>query len=186
MNNDFNNPQNKKKPFKVNIEDDGFLNPEDLSKINSAPASPKKKFEVHIDDNALPQSYDDHTPKYKGEVYFSNRRPQRRAPQPKAPQIIQSAENTYTEPAQENNTKTKKPKFSFSAVVWIIVAIFTITFSALSITCINDVLGMNRSDEIIKITIPQNSTTNSIIDLLDDEGLIKQKLFCKIYFKSLF
>lgn len=183
MNNDFNNPEKKKKPFKVNIEDDGFLNQEDLNRINTKQNTPpKKKFEVHIDDNALPQSYDDHTPRYNGEVYFSNRKPQRKTPPQRAVQQTQYTANN-TETPQENNGK--KSKFSFSAAVWITVAIFTITFSALSITCINDVLGMNRSDEIVKITVPQDSTTSSIIDLLDDEGLIKQKLFCKVYFKAI-
>lgn len=183
MNNDLNNSNNPKKPFKVNIEDDGFLNPEDLNKAKSSPVTPpKKKFEVHIDDNALPQNYEDQTPKYKGEVYFSNRRPQRKTSQQRAPQQPQFVDNS-SEPSHERNEK--KSKLSFSAAVWIIVAVFTITLSALSITCINDVLGMNRSDEIVKITVPQNSTTNSIIDLLDDEGLVKQKLFCKIYFKAI-
>lgn len=182
-NNDFNNPDKKKKPFKVNIEDDGFLNPDELKKINNTPAAPpKKKFEVHIDDNALPQSYEDQTPQYKGEVYFSNRKPQRRTSQQKTVHQPQQYDNNNNV-SQEN--KSPKRKFSFSAAVWIIVAVFTITFSAISITCINDVLGMNRSDEVVKITIPQNSTTGSIIDLLDDEGLVKQKLFCKVYFKAI-
>jgi len=182
-NNDFNNPNNPKKPFKVDIEDDGFLNPEELNKINSAPVNPpKKKFEVHIDDNALPQSYDDQTPQYKGEVYFSNRKPQRRSAQPKSAQQPQYADNG-NDIQQENNGK--KRRFSFSAAVWIIVAIFTITFSAITITCINDVLGMNRSEEIVKITIPQNSDTGSIIDILDDEGLVKQKIFCKVYYEAI-
>ncbi|MEE1011697.1 MAG: endolytic transglycosylase MltG [Acutalibacteraceae bacterium] len=183
MNNDINNPNNKKKPFKVNIEDDGFLNPEELNQIKTTPVSPpKKKFEVHIDDNALPQSYDDQTPQYKGEVYFSNRKPQRRAPQQR---VTQQPQYTDVNNGTSQESKTKKAKFSFSAAVWIVVAIFTITFSAISIICINDVLGLNRSDEIVKITIPQNSTTNSIIDILDDEGLVKQSLFCKVYFKAI-
>ena len=44
------NKWDKEHPFKVNIEDDGFLNPYELEKI--FPAEPaKKKFEVHIEDD---------------------------------------------------------------------------------------------------------------------------------------
>ena len=185
MNNDSNNPNSSKKPFKVNIEDDGFLSPEELNKVSTSPVTPpKKKFEVHIEDDALPQSYDDHTPQYKGEVYFSNIKPQRRTVQQQVPpQQNRYADKTSSQPQPVK--KKKKSIISFSAVFWVMVLVLTVTFSALSITCINDVLGLSRSDEIVKVTIPQGSTTNSIIDLLDEEGLVKQKLFCKIYYNAI-
>ena len=64
-----NNDNNKKDLFKVNIEDDGFLNPEELDKLVPPPVVPeKKKFEVHIEDYDAPESYVDEQPKYKGEI----------------------------------------------------------------------------------------------------------------------
>ena len=85
MNNDTNNNGGRKKPFEVHIEDDGFLNPETLDKITPVNGAPKKKFEVHIDDDAPLADVDEHTPQYKGEIYFSNRKPHRRTvPQPQA------------------------------------------------------------------------------------------------------
>lgn len=33
------------------------------------------------------------------------------------------------------------------------------------------------------MTIPNDATTNEIIDILADEGLVKQKLFCKMFYK---
>ncbi len=174
MNNEPNKNSGSKKPFEVHIEDDGFLNPETLDKIKPQGTAPKKKFEVHIDENAPLSDYDDHTPQYKGEIYFSNRKPQRRAPQQQSPS------DTSRTPAPK--TIKKRAFNSVLAIFMAIVLVFTTAFSALAITCINDVLALSRSDEIVKVTIPQDSTTDSIIDILSDEGLIKQKLFCKAYY----
>lgn len=176
MNNDTNNNGGRKKPFEVHIEDDGFLNPESLDKITPVNGAPKKKFEVHIDDDAPLADVDDHTPQYKGEIYFSNRKPQRRtAPQPQA----QSGKRS----SSQRKKIQKKAFSSVLAVFMAVVLVFTTAFSAIAISCINDVFALNRSEEIVKVTIPQNATTDSIIDILSDEGLVKQKLFCKLYYE---
>jgi len=71
----------EKKPFQVKIADDGFLSSDSLNKAKAVPpVPPKKKFEVHIEDNLQATSFDEHTPKYNGEVYFSNRKPSRKQP----------------------------------------------------------------------------------------------------------
>ena len=176
MNNDTNNNGGRKKPFEVHIEDDGFLNPESLDKITPVNGAPKKKFEVHIDDDAPLADVDDHTPQYKGEIYFSNRKPQRRTvPQPQA----QSGKRS----SSQRKKIQKKAFSSVLAVFMAVVLVFTTAFSAIAISCINDVFALNRSEEIVKVTIPQNATTDSIIDILSDEGLVKQKLFCKLYYE---
>lgn len=173
-----NNDNGKKEPFRVNIEDDGFLSPEALDNIAPVPVeTPKKKFEVHIEDDAPPAEYSDHTPQYKGEVYFSNRKPQRAAPQ-QAPSTPASKQNSTS--AKSGKKKTFN---SAVAILCVFIIIFTTTFSAIGITCINDVLALSRSDEVVKVTVPQGATTDEIIDILSDEGLIKQKLFCKVYYK---
>ena len=176
MNNDPNNNMGEnKKPFTVHIEDDGFLTPDALENIRPENKPVKKKFEVHIDEDAILTDEDDHTPQYKGEVYFSSRRPQRKPSQPsQAP-----ASNSNSSASKSKKTKAFN---SVLAVFLAVVLVFTTAFSAIAITCINDVFALNRSDEIVKITVPQDSTTSSIIDILDDEGLIKQKLFCKLYY----
>ncbi len=176
MNNGLNSNNNgERKPFKVHIEDDGFLNPEDLDNITPISSTPKKKFEVHIDEDAPLSDVDDHTPQYKGEVYFSNRKPQRR--------VVQHQQTTSEkQPSSQRKTAKKKTINSVLAVFMAVVIIFTTTFSAIAITCINDVFALNRSDEIVKITVPQNATTDDIIEILSDEGLVKQKLFCKMYY----
>lgn len=173
-----NNENNKKdKLFKVNIEDDGFLNPEDLDNlVPPAPPVIKKKFEVHIDDNdSQSLEFDDQQPRYNGEIYFSNRRP-----------IKQSAHQHTAEARKSVNKKTVKRKAfdSVVAVFCVVVLIFSTAFSALAISCINDILAIGRSDEKVTVNIPNGLTTDEVIDILADEGLVKQKLFCKTFYKA--
>ena len=92
---------NKENPFKVNIEDDGFLNPDELEKI--LPVEPqKKKFEVHIEENIREFDSGEQQPEYKGEIYFSNRRPVRPAPQQPV--------NVNNNRTVNNNKKSSKKK----------------------------------------------------------------------------
>lgn len=169
----------EKKPFKVKIEDDGFLSSDSLKKAKAVPpVPPKKKFEVHIEDNPQTTSFDEHTPKYNGEVYFSNRKPSRKQP------VVQQEEK-YSDENSGSNGKAKKVFNSAFLVFSLVVIIFTSAFSALAITCINDVLSLNGTETQVKIVIPNGATTDEIIDILDENGLIKQKLFCKIYYKAI-
>ena len=63
-----NRENNKNDVFKVNIEDDGFLNPEDLDNLTPPPVLPsKKKFEVHIEeDDVQTLDFEYQQPKYEG------------------------------------------------------------------------------------------------------------------------
>ena len=174
MNNDENNK--REHPFRVNIEDDGFLNPDELDKLVPPKPISHRKFEVHIDeDDEQSLDFDNQLPEYKGEIYFSNVKPKRSQPAP-APQ---EKRPVASKPA-------KKKKFnSFLAVFCAVVLIFTTALSALAISCINDVLAISRSNEKVKVTIPKDATTDEIIDILGDEGLVKQKWFCRLYYKGI-
>lgn len=168
------NKWNKDNPFKVSFEDDGFLNPDELEKI--LPSEPsKKKFEVHIEDDMPTFDVSDQQPQYKGEIYFSNVRPAK-------PVSTGQISDTHPRTLSTNQTKKKKTSKSVTAVFLAVVIVFTSALSALAITCINDVLAIGRSDEVVIVTIPNESTTESIIDILEDEGLIKQKIFCNFYY----
>ncbi len=176
MNNDNNRKDNL---FKVNIEDDGFLNPEDLDNIVPPPVSAtKKKFEVHIeDDDASSLDFEDQQPRCNGEIYFSNRRPSKQA-QPAAP--VQRRTGSERPASQ----KSGRAFNSIVAVFCAVVLIFSTAASALAISCINDILGLNRSDEEVIVNIPNDATTDEIIDILSDNDLVKQKTFCKIFYKA--
>ncbi len=176
MNND---ERNKDNLFKVTIEDDGFLNPDDLDKLVPPPVvqSDRKKFEVHIDEDVPSLDFDDQQPQYKGEIYFSNRKPVKAAP--------------VSQPAPEQSQvsrgkKRKKRAFNSAvAVLFIIVLIFTGALSAFAITCINDVLALSRTDDTVTVTVPEGLTTDQVIDLLAENDLVKQKTFCKFYYNTI-
>ena len=140
----------------------------------SAPGRREKveKFVVHIDENNIAPEKDE-APVYKGEVYFSNH------PVKKA--VKQSV-------AKGTTAVKRSGKFSGSDTVVLtafILVILTISFllSLLAISCLNDALAINRGDEIVTVNIPEGASTNEIIDILDDSGLIKNKAFCKIFYK---
>lgn len=176
------NKWNKDNPFKVSFEDDGFLNPEELEKIIPV-EPPKKKFEVHIEDDMPSFDVVDQQPQYKGEIYFSNVKPAK-------PQIQNNVPPAQGRPAPQSKnaaaSKKKKKKTSSKSVTaafLAVVIVFTSALSALAITCINDVLAIGRSDEVVKVSIPNGATTAQIIDILAEEGLVKQKLFCNYYYE---
>ena len=135
-----------------------------------------KNFVVHIDedDNASTQPQDD-VPVYKGEVYFSSRPAKKR-----------SAGSRSSSGGASAKTKTKTDKTAdalvLTAFILVIVAI-SVVLSFIAISCINDVLAINRGNDIVTVNIPQNATTNQIIDILDDNDLISNKTFCKMFYK---
>ena len=136
----------------------------------------KKKFEVHIEDYDAPESFVDEQPKYKGEIYFSNRKPVKR----------NTSENRNSAPVKKTAQKKSKGHFnSFVAVFCSVVLVFTVALSAVAISCINDVLAITRSDELVTVNIPSDATTNEIIGILGDNGLIKQETFCKIFYTAM-
>ena len=168
--------ENKNK-FKVNIEDDGFLNPADLDNLMPPPVTPaKKKFEVHIDDSETSSlDFDDQQPRYNGEIYFSNRKPAK--PQPQATSVQKKS-------SLSKNAKRKRSASAVTAVFFVVVVIFSTAFSAFAISCINDILAFGRSNEKVQVNIPNDATTDEIIDILSENDLVKQKTFCKVFYKG--
>lgn len=173
-----NNENNKEKEiFKVNIEDDDFLSPDELDKLVPPPVNQaKKKFEVHIEDYENDNTYAEEQPQYKGEIYFSNRKPVK-------PVVQNPEKKPIRKPASAGKKGAKSN--SFVAVFCSVVLVFTVALSGIAISCINDVLAISRSEETVTINIPSDATTNEIIDILSDNGLVKQKTFCKIFYSAM-
>lgn len=173
-----NNENNKEKElFRVNIEDDGFLNPDELDKLVPPPVKQeKKKFEVHIEDYDTGNTYAEEQPQYKGEIYFSNRKPIK-------PVVQNTEKKAVKKPAPK--AKNKRGFNSVVAVFCSVVLVFTVALSGIAISCINDILAISRSEETVTINIPADATTNEIIDILSDNGLVKQKTFCKIFYAAM-
>lgn len=61
------------------------------------------------------------------------------------------------------------------------IVITTFILSYIGLTCVGDMLAINRSEENVEVLIPPNSTHDEIIDILKDNGLIKRKQFCKLF-----
>lgn len=70
---------------------------------------------------------------------------------------------------------------------WITIAVCVVCAICLSsylISCMNDVLAIRRdSENVISVTIPAETNTSDVINILKDNGLIKHKHFCKMFAK---
>ncbi len=158
------------------------------------------RFVVNFDDDdSLLDVYDDETaPRYKGEVYFSNRASQNRYAAENEPAVPVSApsggngekpvRSPSAKPQAKRRKKKKKNIIGGSALSFIFISVIcfvTIVASVVAISFINDVLAINRKDQVVTVNIPDEATTNQIIDILSENDLIKQKALCKLYFKGI-
>ena len=172
----------QKKPFKVTISDDDYLSPDELDELLGTPTvpdfnpapKPKPKFEVHIDDDDYNRvSGGEADGQYKGEIYFSNAKP--------------TGQRGSSQSSGSSKKKKKKAKKTSGAgalaFFFAIVIIITSSLSVFGLSCINDILAFSRTDETVAVTIPLEATTDDIIDILYDNGLIQQKAFCKLFCK---
>lgn len=53
--------------------------------------------------------------------------------------------------------------------------------SVYAVFCIQDVLAIGVSEESVRVDIPEDATTSQIIDILEENGLIQNGLFCKLF-----
>ena len=151
-----------------------------------------KNFTVHIEDDTDYDSagYGAEQPVYKGEIYFSNHskssnqqtrmpavQPVRTQTENQRPQRPQSA----SAPAKKKKKK-KKAYLSASIKVLLSIVICTAVLSGIGISTINDILAIGREQKTVTVEIPENATTNEIIDVFADEGLIKRPLLCKVFY----
>ena len=163
--------------FNVEVIEDDFLDPASFETLMPQPAE-KKKFEVHIDDqdaDAFVDPIEDSQPRFNGEIYFSNRRP------------VKTEEPVRQQPQKKKKSKKRRRRAARSAfaVFLMIVILVTTALSACAISFINDVFALSRSDELVTVTVPSDQTTDQIIDLLSDSGLVHQGWLCKLYYKGI-
>lgn len=77
--------------------------------------------------------------------------------------------------------RKKRPGISPAIMIVLIVFVCSCVLSLISISCMNDVLAINRSDEPVEVSIPEKAKTDEIVDILSDAGLISQPTFCKLF-----
>ncbi|MDR1806142.1 MAG: endolytic transglycosylase MltG [Clostridium sp.] len=91
--------------------------------------------------------------------------------------------------AAKQGTKKKRRKNSTSAAVGksVLISVLLVICSTLLAfwggICMNDILAFDRDDDLVMVSIPQGAETNEIIDILKEDGLIRQKWFCKLFYK---
>ena len=69
-------------------------------------------------------------------------------------------------------------------IVFACCLLISIAVSAVMLSCINDVLAINRNnDKSVEVVLPNDADTNTAIKVLSEKGLIKNELFCRIFIK---
>lgn len=174
---------------------------EEYSQINTnsepedIPQQPKekKKFVVHIDESLIDSPQNEEPKSQSGGIYFSNYpKHHKAAPIEEKPIVENKHKEKKLAPknkkSREETVKMVKDgieKVGGKAAVGFLafILISTILLSYIGITCIGDMLAINRSDENTPVDIPAEATYTQIIDILKDNKLIKRKAFCKIFAK---
>ena len=176
------------------IEEYSHINRNDEPEQVSQPPKEKKKFVVHIDESLIdsPQSVE---PKpQSGGIYFSNYPKHHSTSRVQEPHAAEHKGNMKKNAAKHEHAshedtvrkvKDGIEKVGGKAAVGFLafILISTILLSYVGITCLGDMLAINRSDENVTVDIPADATYSQIIDILKDNKLIKRKGFCKMFTK---
>lgn len=154
------------------------------------PVAEKKKFVVRIDESLIDSPQDDEPKSQSGGIYFSN------YPKHKGYTAIDShVDSEEPVPQKKPEKKVDKKKgekikkkiqmVGGKAAVGFLAFIFiaTVLLSYIGITCVGDMLAINRSDVDMPVDIPAESSYTEIIDILHDNDLIKRPFFCKLFTK---
>lgn len=116
---------------------------------------------------------------------------------------VSSQNDTTEKPSNTPNILIKgngKTKIDFKALKYLILKSFkehrqayigfaccmlvSIILASCALSCINDVLAMNRDDEeTIEVVLPNDAKTFDAVRVLDKAGLIKNTMFCNLYLK---
>ncbi len=150
-----------------------------------------KNFKLQIDEEALnAPAYEEpkrqEQPKRNKAVYFAARQPSKAQLAHRRAQEEERLEANRAKSGQQVAMRKKQMKqalrLSRAATLFVILVLSAIC-SGYAISCINDVLALHRSDELIEVSIEKNADYSEIIDALGDEGLIKHEWFCKLMTK---
>ncbi len=150
--------------------------------------SSQKKFVLHIDENIIDATNTEqvHKSQNNSGIYFSNYQKNNK----NSNKQVVSASSTNIPQSQladnkQSSVKSAPPKKSIggrAAIVFLAIIITaTSILSYIAISCIGDMLAINRSKESVEVTIPEDANYTEVIDILHQNDLIKNKMFCKIF-----
>lgn len=150
-----------------------------------------KNFKLQIDEEAYnAPAYEEPVQQEKRKsdkaVYFAARQPSK----------AQLAHRRAQEEARQENQRREKQQIArqrkkesdqvvmLSRVIMVgVIVVVSLICSIYTLSCINDVLALNRNDELVEVTIEKDQDYKSIIDTLGDAKLIKHEWFCKLMTK---
>lgn len=143
-----------------------------------------KNFRLEIDEDAIEEDAGNREkPERKDKaIYFASYRPSKQDTENrrKAEQARQQESRKKAVAKQQAEEKIEKKAHRLRMVIAaLVVVIFTTAFSYMFITCIDDILAISRSDDLVNVTIEKGATSDQIIDVLADSGLIEHPAFCK-------
>lgn len=164
-----------------------------------------KKFVLNIDESVLDAPANEPSRRPQGNsngIYFSNYQRNRNRVgnvpvgsankpviQPNKPVVQQQVDKVNSQDVTSSKSKTaerSKKRFGGAkkALVFISAIILsTVLLSFIGVSCVCDMLAINREDKEITVTIPEGADYKQVIDILYDNDLIDNKLFCIIFSK---
>ncbi|MBQ5311168.1 MAG: endolytic transglycosylase MltG [Oscillospiraceae bacterium] len=102
------------------------------------------------------------------------------------PEEDDEEEESVPEPERTVHKKRRKKRRGAGRLVFALIMVtLVITVAVLSaaavITVSTEILGLQRTSEIIDVEIPENSGTEAIADLLESEGIINNPVIFRVY-----
>ncbi len=184
--------------------------PSDEEALKSKRQKKVDDFKIDINSNSTYEN-----PNYKGGVYFSNpprdidkvaqrekkatvRRNQKT--KPAVDKFKVSAPPTtaaQNKAIAEKKARTQKfqntflgkffnsGKLSYLALAVAIIALSSVILCIYGIGCINDVLAIDVEDIAVEVEVSKGMSDADVIDILEDNKLIKNELFCNLFVKLL-
>lgn len=90
-------------------------------------------------------------------------------------------------PVKKKKSRKKKPHTAWGCIKGLIYAILVIgasgTLTYFAVTGGLDMMGMNKSEELIDVVVPSGATTEEIAKLLKDKDIIEQPLVFRLFVK---
>lgn len=71
------------------------------------------------------------------------------------------------------------------ALILAIIVFSSVILCVYGIGCINDILALNVEEKSVEVTVSENMSDGEVISILEDNGLIKNEVFCKLFVKLL-
>lgn len=62
-----------------------------------------------------------------------------------------------------------------------IITVCSVILSWYIISCVNDLLGLVKTEDMVVVSIPEGATTDDVAQILKEKGLVDQELFFKIF-----